>query len=83
MSGSHHAQVHIARQPPNLRKVSVKAPPSAFSSKATVSPKITIKAAKSTKVSKEDQGDAFQDDEDDDMASSFLQFWWVTKMSIL
>lgn len=76
MSGSHHAQVHLARQlPSNVRKVSVKAPPSAFSSKAPVPPKITIKAAKGTKVSKEDQGDAFQDDEDDEMASSFLQFW--------
>ena len=84
MSGSHYAHVHIARQPPSkVRKVSVQAPPSALSSKAPVAPKITIKAAKGTKVSKEDDGDAFQHDEDDDMASSFLQFWSVTKINIL
>lgn len=76
MSSSHHAHVHVARHsPPNVRKVPAKAPRSATSSKTPVTPNITIKLAKAAKHAKDQDLDASQDDEDDDMASSFLQFW--------
>ncbi|KAF6234502.1 hypothetical protein HO173_007127 [Letharia columbiana] len=84
MSSSHHAQVHVTRRsPPNVRKVYVKAPPPVPSSKAPVTPKITIKVAKSTKHPKDDEDDTFQDDEDDDIASSFLQFCAMCEKQIL
>ena len=74
MSSSHHAHVHVARHsPPNVRKATVKAPRSAPSSRTPVAP--TIKLAKGTKHPKDLDEDTFQDDEDDDMTSSFLQFW--------
>ena len=76
MSSSNHAQVHLARRSsPIVSKVPVKAPRSASSNKLPVTPKITIKVAKGTKHPKDEDENPFQDDEDDDMASSFLQFW--------
>ena len=75
MSSKHHVNAHVARHsPPNVRKVPVKAPRSAPSSKTPTTPNITIKLAKRTRRSK-DQDDDICDDDDDDMASSFLQFW--------
>ncbi|CAF9933009.1 hypothetical protein IMSHALPRED_009036 [Imshaugia aleurites] len=83
MSSTHHAQVHIARHsPPTVRKAPVKAPRTASSSKSLVPPKITIKPAKGTKQPKDEDEDKFQDD-DDDMASSFLQFCAMCEKQIV
>lgn len=88
MSGSHNARVHLSLSPPNVRKVPVKASPSpspsATPSKTAVTPRITIKVAKGTKHhSKDDDHHTFQDDQDDDMASSFLQFCAMCEKQIL
>ena len=73
MSSNHHVHVHVARHSlPIVRKIPVKALRSAPPSKTPVIPNITIKV---TKHPKEQDQDLYQDDEDDDMASSFLQFW--------
>lgn len=73
MSSNHRVHLHLARHsPPNVRKIPVKAVRSAPPSKTPVTPNITIKVAKGAKG--HDQ-DVCQNDEDDDMASSFLQFW--------
>lgn len=73
MSSNHRLHLHLARHsPPNVRKIPVKAVRSAPPSKTPLTPNITIKLPKGAKD--HEQG-CSQDDEDDDMASSFLQFW--------
>lgn len=80
MSSAHYAHVHVARPPPIVRKVTLKYPRSAPSSKAAVTPNITIKLAKGTP--KDQSHDIPQDDEDDDMAS-FLQFCAMCEKQIV
>lgn len=75
MSSNHHVRLHLARHsPPSVKKAPVKPLRSAPSSRTPVNPNITIRLAKSTKHCKDQDQDIYQDD-DDDMASSFLQFW--------
>lgn len=85
MSSGHHARLHVARRsPPNVNKAPIKPPRPAPSSKTAGTPNITLKLAKGTRHPNDHDEDTVQDDQDDDMASSFLQFWSVTaKPSIL
>ena len=77
MSSNHHVHLHLAlHSPPSVKKVPVKPLRSGPSSRTPVTPNITVKLAKGTKHRKDQDEDICQDeDEDDDMASSFLQFW--------
>ena len=76
MSSSQHVHVTTRRSPPHVRKTARSAP----SSKSAGTPKITIKGAEATKRAKEEDEEIFEDD-NDDMGSSFLQFWFVAKSS--
>lgn len=75
MSSIHNAQTHTRHSPPHVRKTASKAARSAPSSRAIVLPKITIKGAKAAKKAKEEEEGLFEVEDDDDMGSSFLQFW--------
>lgn len=78
MSGFHH--VATRHSPPLVRKSAGKATRSAPSSKSIGTPKIVIKGARTTaKHAKEEEDDicAVEDDEDE-MATTFLQYWCVT-----
>lgn len=63
-----------ARHSPPVRKTGVKAARSAPSTKTAVTPRITIKAAR-TKPARED--DHLFACDDDEMTMSFLQYWYV------
>ena len=73
MSSSHHAHVATRHSPPHVRKTARSAP----SSKSAGTSKITIKGAKASKRAKEEDEEIFEDD-NDEMGSSFLQFWFVS-----
>lgn len=73
MSGMHHL---TARHSPPVRKTASKAARSAPSTRTTVTPKITIKAARAKPAKSDD--DPFHGD-DDEMATSFLQYWYVER----
>ena len=67
---------HAHHSPPHVKKAALKAARSA-PSKSALTPKITIKAAKSSRKVKEEEEEVFDyDNDDDDMATSFLQFWY-------
>ena len=70
---------YLRTSPPHVRKIATKPARSAALSKATVSTKAVVKASKSAKGKSEkpkqkEEADV-PVDEDDDMGSSFLQFW--------
>lgn len=76
MSSFRHAHLHIYPLPstPHVRKGAAKTPRSASST-----PRITNKATKVTKHPKEEDLEDLEDQDDDGMASSFLQFWYISK----
>lgn len=74
MSNSHNAPLHTRQSLPHVRKTATKTARPVLSSKTASTPKITIRGAKATKRAKEEDEDIL-DDDNDDMASSFLQFW--------
>lgn len=76
MSSSQHVHVTTRHSPPHVRKTARSAP----SSKSAGTSKATIKGAKATKRDKGEDEEIFEDD-NEDMGSSFLQFWFVAKSS--
>lgn len=74
MPTMHNAHHYTRSSPPHVRKTAAKAARSAPASKAVVTPKVTVRAAKAVKKANEEEEEAFDTDEDD-MGSSFLQFW--------
>lgn len=81
MSSLHHAQSRARHSPTLVRKSAIKAARSAPSSKSAGTPKVTIKRAKASKYAKEEE-EVF-DFEDDDMGTTFLQYWFVLVLSPL
>ena len=76
MSGLHHAQAHTRHSPPLVRKVALKPTRTIPSSKSAGTPRITIKGSKASKPAKEEEEEVF-DFDDDDMSTTFLQYWSV------
>ena len=74
MSSIHNAHLHTRHSPPHVKKAAAKASRSALSSKPALAPKITVKGAKTSCKAKGEEEEVF-DQDDDDMGSSFLQFW--------
>lgn len=75
MSSIHNAHLHTHHSPPHVKKTAAKAARAAPSSKPAPTPKITIKGAKTSRKAKAEEEEVLDRDDDDDMGSSFLQFW--------
>lgn len=75
MSSGRHGLVQPRPSPPHVRKPATKAARAAPPSKSTSAPRITIKGTKSAKKAKDLTEDVV-DEDDDDMGTSFLQFWY-------
>lgn len=85
MTSLHHAQSRARHSPTLVRKSAIKAARSAPSSKSAGTPKVTIKRAKASKYAKEEEEEEAEvfDFEDDDMGTTFLQYWFVLVLSPL
>ena len=75
MSSVHHAAHRPPLSPSPMRKLAIKAGRSAPSNKsALLVPKISVKGVKTVKKAQFSDEEVLRD-EDDDMVTSFLQFW--------
>lgn len=74
MSSLHNAHSRTPHSPPHVRKSATKAARATPHSRSVSTPKIIIKGAKTSKHAKEEEEEVF-DFDDDDMGSTFLQYW--------
>ena len=84
MSTGHHAATR--HSPPVFKKSALKTARSVPSAKSALAPKITVKGAavghKTAKQAKEKDDEVFKfEDEEDEMTTSFLQYWYVSTPS--
>ncbi len=77
MSSTNHTHGQPRTSVPNVRKTAVRAARSVPSVKTTGGSKVTFKVAKN-KFSKDEEEEL--DEDKDDMATSFLQFWFVVNL---